>query len=172
MAEVTEGQEEHEKDRAKSRWARIEAVVGADERLEAIATDIVKHWELRRENLIGKAMIVCMSRRICVDLYAKLVELRPEWHSDDLEGGAVKVIMTGSAADPHRFQQHLHSKDDLRKLKARAKDPADPLQLVIVRDMWLTGFDSPSLNTMYIDKAMQGAGLMQAIARVNRTFPR
>ena len=170
VAEVTEGQEQHEKDRAKSRWARIEAVVGADERLEAIATDIIKHWELRRENLIGKAMIVCMSRRICVELYAKLVELRPEWHSDDLEGGAVKVIMTGSAADPQRFQQHLHSKDDLRKLKARAKDPADPLQLVIVRDMWLTGFDSPSLNTMYIDKAMQGAGLMQAIARVNRTF--
>ena len=170
VAEVTEGQEEHEKDRAKSRWARIEAVVGADERLEAIARDIVKHWELRRENLIGKAMIVCMSRRICVDLYAKLVDLRPEWHSDDLKGGAVKVIMTGSAADPQRFQQHLYSKDDLRKLKARAKDPADPLQLVIVRDMWLTGFDSPSLNTMYIDKAMQGAGLMQAIARVNRTF--
>ena len=170
VAEVTEGQEQYEKDRAKSRWARIEAVVGADERLEAIATDIVKHWELRRENLIGKAMIVCMSRRICVDLYAKLVELRPEWHSDDLEGGAVKVIMTGSAADPQRFQRHLYSKDDLRKLKARAKDPSDSLQLVIVRDMWLTGFDSPALNTMYIDKAMQGAGLMQAIARVNRTF--
>jgi type I restriction enzyme R subunit len=170
VAEVTEGQEQQEKDRVKSRWARIEAVVGADERLGAIAADIVKHWELRRENLIGKAMIVCMSRRICVDLYAKLVELRPEWHSDDLEGGSVKVIMTGSAADPRRFQQHLHSKDDLRKLKARAKNPADALQLVIVRDMWLTGFDSPPLNTMYIDKAMQGAGLMQAIARVNRTF--
>jgi type I restriction enzyme R subunit len=170
VAEVTEGQEQHEKDRAKSRWARIEAVVGADERLEAIAKDIVKHWELRRENLIGKAMIVCMSRRICVDLYDKLIELRPEWHSDDLEAGVIKVIMTGSAADPQRYQQHLHCKDDLRKLKARAKNPADPLQLVIVRDMWLTGFDSPSLNTMYIDKAMQGAGLMQAIARVNRTF--
>lgn len=168
--EVTEGQERDEADRAKSRWARIEAVVGADERLHAIAADIVKHWEARRENLVGKAMIVCMSRRICVDLYAKIVALRPEWDSDDLDQGVVKVIMTGSAADPQTFQQHLHSKNDLRKLKLRAKDPGDQLELVIVRDMWLTGFDSPSLHTMYIDKAMQGAGLMQAIARVNRTF--
>jgi type I restriction enzyme R subunit len=170
VEDVTEGQEQSEAERAKSRWARIEAVVGANERLDAIAADIVKNWELRRANLVGKAMIVCMSRRICVELYGKLVALRPEWHSDDLESGVVKVVMTGSAADPQPFQQHLHSKEDLRKLKARAKNPSDALELVIVRDMWLTGFDSPSLHTMYIDKAMQGAGLMQAIARVNRTF--
>jgi type I restriction enzyme R subunit len=170
VTEVTEGQELTEAERAKSRWARLEAIVGADDRLDLIAADLVKHWELRRANLVGKAMIVCMSRRICVDLYEKLVELRPDWHSDDLAGGTVKVVMTGSAADPERYQKHLHSKDDLRALKARAKDPDDSLELVIVRDMWLTGFDAPSMHTMYVDKPMQGSGLMQAIARVNRTF--
>jgi type I restriction enzyme, R subunit len=170
VAEITEGHEQDESERAKSRWARVEAIVGADERLDLIAADIVDHWEKRRANLVGKAMIVCMSRRICVDLYAKVVALRPGWHSDDLAAGKIKVVMTGSAADLPAFQPHLHSKEQLRALKARAKDVDDPLELVIVRDMWLTGFDAPSLHTMYIDKPMQGAGLMQAIARVNRTF--
>jgi type I restriction enzyme R subunit len=170
VEEITEGQEPSETERAKSRWARLEAIVGADERLELIAADLVKHWELRRANLIGKAMIVCMSRRICVDLYEKIVALRPEWHSDNPAEGAIKVVMTGSAADPLAYQRHLHGKDTLRALKARAKDPDDALELVIVRDMWLTGFDAPSMHTMYVDKPMQGSSLMQAIARVNRTF--
>ncbi|MCA9108129.1 MAG: DEAD/DEAH box helicase, partial [Planctomycetales bacterium] len=120
--------------------------------------------------LIGKAMIVCMSRAICVRLYDKIVALRPEWHSDDNAAGVVKVVMTGSAADDPSYQPHIHTKDELRELKARAKKVDDPLQLVIVRDMWLTGFDAPCMHTMYVDKPMQGHGLMQAIARVNRTF--
>ena len=120
--------------------------------------------------MLGKAMIVTMSRRIAVRLYEKIVALRPDWHSDDPAAGRIKVVMTGSAADPPEFQPHLHSKDVRRDLKLRAKDPDDPLELVIVRDMWLTGFDAPSMHTMYVDKTMQGAGLMQAIARVNRTF--
>ena len=168
--ELTEGQELIESERAKSRWARVEAIVGAAERLDLIAQDIVDHWEKRRENLLGKAMVVCMSRRICVELYGRIVALRPDWHSEDITTGRIKVVMTGSAMDPPEFQQHLHSKDELRALKARAKDPDDELELVLVRDMWLTGFDAPSLHTMYVDKSMQGAGLMQAIARVNRTF--
>ena len=168
--ELTEGQELVMAEKAKSRWASIEAIVGASERLDIVASDIVEHWEKQRENLKGKAMIVGMSRRICVELYERIVRLRPEWHSDDPTQGRIKVIMTGSAADPPEFQPHLHSKQVQRDLKARAKDPSDDLEIVIVRDMWLTGFDSPSLNTMYVDKPMQGAGLMQAIARVNRTF--
>lgn len=170
LDEITEGQETSEANRAKSRWARLEAIVGADDRLALIAADIVDHWQTRRENLIGKAMIVCMSRRVCVDLYEKITALRPEWHSDDPAAGSIKVVMTGSAADPQEYQQHIHSKDTLRSLKARAKNPNDSLEIVIVRDMWLTGFDAPSLHTMYVDKPMQGSGLMQAIARVNRTF--
>ena len=110
------------------------------------------------------------SRRICVELYERIVALRPAWHSDEIDAGRIKVVMTGSAMDPPEFQRHLHSKDELRALKARAKDSDDELELVLVRDMWLTGFDAPSLHTMYVDKPMQGAGLMQAIARVNRTF--
>jgi type I restriction enzyme, R subunit len=170
VAEVTEGQELSEAERAKSRWARVEAIVGAGERLDLVAADIVEHWERRRENLLGKAMIVAMSRRICVELYKRIVALRPEWHDDDPKRGRIKVVMTGSAADPEEFQPHLYPADTRRKLKARAKDENDPLEIVIVRDMWLTGFDAPSLHTMYVDKPMQGAGLMQAIARVNRTF--
>lgn len=135
-----------------------------------VAADIVEHWEKRRAELFGKAMIVTMSRRIAVDLYERLVELRPEWHDDDPEQGRIKIVMTGSAADPRRYQPHLHSKDVRKKLKQRAKDPNDPLEIVIVRDMWLTGFDVPALHTMYIDKPMLGVGLMQAVARVNRTF--
>ena len=168
--EITEGAEETEATRAKSKWARLEAVVGADERLDMIAADIVEHWEKRRAELFGKAMIVAMSRRIAVDLYDRIVALRPEWHDDDPERGKIKVVMTGSATDPAAYQRHLYPKDVRARLKLRAKDPDDPLEIVIVRDMWLTGFDSPALHTMYVDKPMQGAGLMQAIARVNRTF--
>lgn len=168
--DVTEGTETEIAERAKSRWARLEAIVGADDRLDAIAADIVEHWEARRSNLLGKAMVVCMSRRICVEMYDRIVALRPDWHDTDAAAGKVKVVMTGSAADPAEFQPHLHTKDTQRAIKARAKDPDDPLELVIVRDMWLTGFDAPAMHTMYVDKPMQGAGLMQAIARVNRTF--
>lgn len=168
--EITEQVEATDAARAKSRWARVEAIVGADERLSLIAQDLVDHWEKRRSNLMGKGMIVTMSRRIAVALYNKIVELRPDWHSDDPKLGKIKVVMTGSAADPAEYQPHIYSKDVRRDIKARAKNPDDPLDLVIVRDMWLTGFDAPSMHTMYVDKPMQGAGLMQAIARVNRTF--
>lgn len=168
--EITEQVEESEASRAKSRWARLEAIVGASDRLDLIAADIVDHWEKRRAELFGKAMIVTMSRRIAVDLYNKIAALRPDWHSDDPKAGKIKVVMTGSAADPTSFQPHIYPKDVRRDLKLRAKDPNDPLELVIVRDMWLTGFDAPAMHTMYVDKPMQGAGLMQAIARVNRTF--
>ena len=170
IAELTEGQEQTEAERAKSRWARLEAVVGAKERIDLIAADIVDHWEKRRDGLLGKAMIVGMSRRICVELYDAIVKLRPDWHSDDPMKGRIKVVMTGSATDPQSYQRHLYAKETLRELKARAKNADDELELVIVRDMWLTGFDAPSMHTMYVDKPMQGAGLMQAIARVNRTF--
>ncbi|QTX04705.1 type I restriction endonuclease subunit R [Agromyces archimandritae] len=168
--EITETVEEDAATAAKSRWSRLEAIVGADSRLDLIAHDIVKHWEKRREALFGKGMIVTMSRRIAVRLYEKIVALRPDWHSDDPAKGKIKVVMTGSAADPAEFQPHIHSKDVRKDLKLRAKNPDDELELVIVRDMWLTGFDAPSMHTMYVDKTMQGAGLMQAIARVNRTF--
>jgi type I restriction enzyme R subunit len=168
--EITEQVEQETANKAKSRWARLEAIVGAEERLDLVARDIVQHWEKRREAMLGKAMIVTMSRRIAVRLYEKIVALRPDWHSDDPATGRIKVVMTGSAADPAEFQPHIYSKDVRKDLKARAKNPDDSLELVIVRDMWLTGFDSPSMHTMYVDKTMQGAGLMQAIARVNRTF--
>jgi type I restriction enzyme R subunit len=168
--EITEQVEEDAALRAKSRWSRLEAIVGAEERLDLIARDVVEHWEKRREAQFGKGMIVTMSRRIAVRLYEKIVALRPDWHSDDPAKGKIKVVMTGSAADPAEFQPHIHSKDVRKDLKARAKNPDDGLELVIVRDMWLTGFDAPSMHTMYVDKTMQGAGLMQAIARVNRTF--
>jgi type I restriction enzyme R subunit len=168
--EITEQVEEDTASRAKSRWSRLEAIVGAEERLDLIARDVVEHWEKRREAQFGKGMIVTMSRRIAVRLYEKIVALRPDWHSDDPAEGRIKVVMTGSAADPAEFQPHIHSKDVRKDLKARAKNPDDALELVIVRDMWLTGFDAPSMHTMYVDKTMQGAGLMQAIARVNRTF--
>lgn len=168
--EITESVEEDTATAAKSRWSRLEAVVGAESRLDLVARDIVEHWEKRRESLFGKGMIVTMSRRIAVRLYEKIVALRPDWHSDDPAQGKIKVVMTGSASDPAEFQPHIHSKDVRKDLKLRAKNADDPLELVIVRDMWLTGFDAPSMHTMYVDKTMQGAGLMQAIARVNRTF--
>ena len=168
--EITETVEDEAAAAAKSRWSRLEAIVGAESRLELVAQDLVEHWERRREALFGKGMIVVMSRRIAVRLYEKIIALRPEWHSDDPSAGKIKVVMTGSAADPSSFQPHIHSKDVRKDLKLRAKNPDDELELVIVRDMWLTGFDAPSMHTMYVDKTMQGAGLMQAIARVNRTF--
>jgi type I restriction enzyme R subunit len=167
---ITETAEEEEARRAKSKWSRVEAVVGADERLALVAHDIVEHWERRRGELFGKAMVVAMSRRIAVELYAKITSLRPDWHADHPAKGKIKVVMTGSAADPPAYQRHLYTKDVRKQLKARAKNPDDDLELVIVRDMWLTGFDAPSMHTMYVDKPMHGAGLMQAIARVNRTF--
>jgi type I restriction enzyme R subunit len=168
--EITEQVEEAAADAVKSRWSRLEAIVGADARLTLEAQFIVDHWEKRREAMSGKGMIVVMSRRIAVALYDKIVALRPDWGSDDPALGKVKVVMTGSAADPQEFQPHIHDKQTRKALKARAKNPNDPLELVIVRDMWLTGFDAPAMHTMYVDKTMQGAGLMQAIARVNRTF--
>ncbi len=168
--EITEKVEEDAASAAKSRWSRLEAIVGAESRLDAAAQFIVENWEQRREALFGKGMIVVMSRRIAVRLYEKIVALRPDWHSSNPEDGKIKVVMTGSAADPAEFQPHLYDKQTLRDIKLRAKNPDDGLELVIVRDMWLTGFDSPAMHTMYVDKPMRGAGLMQAIARVNRTF--
>lgn len=168
--EASEGDTTDSSERAKTKWSQLEALVGANSRLDKVAADIVAHWEERRAAMRGKAMIVTMSRRIAVELYEKITALRPEWHSDDLDKGKIKVVMTGSATDPAKFQPHIHSKDDRRDLKLRAKNPDDELEIVIVRDMWLTGFDAPSLHTMYVDKPMQGAGLMQAIARVNRRF--
>ncbi len=168
--EVTEGEEVERKERLKTKWARLEAVVGAEKRLRLIAQDIVDHFEQRLEALEGKAMIVCMSRRICVELYNQIVRLRPEWHHEDDDKGTIKVVMTGSASDPPEWQPHIRNKERREFLANRFRDPKDPFKIVIVRDMWLTGFDCPSLHTMYVDKPMRAHGLMQAIARVNRVF--
>ncbi len=168
--EVTEGQEQDIKEKAKSRWARLEALVASPHRLALVAQDIVDHFERRLETLDGKAMVVAMSRRICVELYNEIIKLRPHWHHEDDDQGAVKVVMTGSASDPVGWQQHFRTKPRREALAKRLKDPKNPLKLVIVRDMWLTGFDAPCLHTMYVDKPMRGHGLMQAIARVNRVF--
>ncbi|GAB4175655.1 MAG: type I restriction endonuclease subunit R [Wenzhouxiangellaceae bacterium] len=168
--EATEGEEVERKEKLKSKWAQLEAVVGSKKRLELVARDIVEHFENRCEALEGKAMVVCMSRRICVELYDEIVKLRPEWASDEDDQGAIKVVMTGSASDPAHWQQHIRNKPRREALANRFRDPADPLRMVLVRDMWLTGFDAPCLHTMYIDKPMRGHGLMQAIARVNRVF--
>ncbi|HXH81841.1 MAG TPA: type I restriction enzyme endonuclease domain-containing protein, partial [Candidatus Tectomicrobia bacterium] len=168
--EVTEGEEVERKEKLKSKWAQLEAIVGAEKRLALVANDIVEHFEKRLEAMDGKAMVVCMSRRICVDLYREIVKLRPAWHDDDDQRGQIKVIMTGSASDPADWQPHIRSKPRREGLAKRFRDPQDHFRLVIVRDMWLTGFDAPSLHTMYVDKPMRGHGLMQAIARVNRVF--
>ncbi len=168
--EVTEGEEVSRKEKLKSKWAQLEAVVGSDDRIKLVASDLVEHFESRLAAMSGKAMVVCMSRRICVELYAAIVALRPEWHSDQDDQGALKVVMTGAAPDPLEWQQHIRNKPRREALAKRFRDPADPFQIVIVRDMWLTGFDAPSLHTMYLDKPMRGHGLMQAIARVNRVF--
>ena len=168
--EVTEAEEEQTKRRLKSKWARQEALVGAGKRIGLVAQDLVDHWEKRVEANPGKGMVVCMSRRICVQLYDAIVALRPDWDSKDDESGVIKVVMTGSAADDLHWQRHIRNSERMEKIKARLRNSDDPLRLVIVRDMWLTGFDAPPLHTMYVDKPMRGHGLMQAIARVNRVF--
>ncbi len=168
--EATEGEEIERKEKLKSRWAQLEAVVGAENRIRRIARDLVEHYERRLEAMEGKAMVVVMSRRIAVELYQELVALRPAWHAREDEKGALKVVMTGSASDPLDWQDHIRNKPRREALAARFRDPNDPFRIVIVRDMWLTGFDAPSLSTMYVDKPMRGHGLMQAIARVNRVF--
>ena len=170
VEEVTEGEEIDRREKLKTKWAQLEAIVGAEKRVALVARDIVEHFENRQEAMDGKAMVVCMSRRICIDLYRELARLRPAWHDDDDGGGALKVVMTGKAADPPEWQQHIRNKPRREALAKRFRDPADPLRIVFVRDMWLTGFDAPSLHTMYVDKPMRGHGLMQAIARVNRVF--
>ena len=168
--EATEGEEIERKEELKTRWAQLEAIVGAEKRLKLVARDIVEHFDERENALEGKAMLVCMSRRICVDLYRELVKLRPDWHSDKDGQGTIKVVMTGSASDPLDWQPHIRNKPRREALAKRFRDPDDPFRVVIVRDMWLTGFDAPSLHTMYVDKPMRDHGLMQAITRVNRVY--
>ena len=168
--EVTEGEEVERKERLKTRWAQLEAIVGAEQRVRLVAEDLVDHFERRLDAIDGKAMVVCMSRRICIDLYRELVRLRPDWEHEGDDRGAIKVVMTGSASDPPEWQPHIRNKARREALAKRFRDAGDPLQIVLVRDMWLTGFDAPSLHTMYVDKPMRGHGLMQAIARGNRVF--
>ena len=168
--DITEAQEENDKEKFKSKWSRLEAVVGSPNRIKKLAQDIVNHYEEKAKVIDGKAMIVVMSRRIAVDLYDAIIKLRPEWGSDDVNKGKIKVVMTGSAADDEKLQPHIGGKQRRDTLAKRMKDNNDELKIVIVRDMWLTGFDVPSMNTMYIDKPMKGHNLMQAIARVNRVF--
>jgi type I restriction enzyme R subunit len=167
---ATEGEEVERKEKLKTKWAQLEAVVGSENRVKLIAWDLVDHFEDRLAAMDGKAMIVCMSRRICVELYRQLVALRPAWHHDEDDQGTLKIVMTGSASDPIDWQPHIRNKPRREALALRFRDPKDPFKIVLVRDMWLTGFDAPSLHTMYVDKPMRGHGLMQAIARVNRVF--
>ena len=168
--DATEGEEVGRQEKLKTKWAQLEAIVGTEKRLKLIAQDIVAHFEQRLEALDGKAMVVCMSRRICVELYRELVRLRPGWYQEEDDTGQMKVVMTGSASDPPDWQPHIRTKPQREALAKRFRNPGDPLRLVLVRDMWLTGVDAPSLHTMYVDKPMRGHGLMQAIARVNRVF--
>jgi type I restriction enzyme R subunit len=168
--EATEGEELDHKEKLKTKWAALEAVVGAEKRIGLIADDLVKHWDARLEAMDGKAMIVCMSRRICFEVYEAIRKLRPNWHYGKDDEGAIKIVMTGSASDPLDWQPHIRNKPRREALAKRFKDPKDKFKIVIVRDMWLTGFDAPSLHTMYADKPMRSHGLMQAIARVNRVF--
>lgn len=168
--EITEFQEESDQERLKSKWSRLEALAGAEQRLKRLAEDIVTHYEARQKAMYGKSMIVVMSRRIAIDLYAEIVNLRPDWHSDEDDEGVIKIVMTGTSSDPEHWQQFIGNKKRRDQLARRMKDNNDELKIVIVRDMWLTGFDVPSLSTMYIDKPMSGHNLMQAIARVNRVF--
>ena len=174
--ELAEDEEDDQQSRLKSRWAALEKVVGAEPRIHSVAADLVMHFEERNQGLAsmgqmpGKAMVVAMSREICVHLYNEIVAQRPEWHDEDPEKGAIKVIMTGSASDKALLRPHIYSGQLKKRLEKRFKDPFDPLKLVIVRDMWLTGFDAPCVHTLYVDKPMKGHNLMQAIARVNRVF--
>ena len=168
--EVTEDAEESTKESLRRKWAQLEAMVGTDKRITLVAEDLVKHWEARYAAMEGKAMVVCMSRRICVELYKAIQKLRPDWHHDDDDKGTMKIVMSGSASDTLDWQKHIRSKKRREELAKAFKNPKKPFRIVIVRDMWLTGFDAPSLHTMYVDKPMRGHGLMQAIARVNRVF--
>ncbi|MBD2534294.1 type I restriction endonuclease subunit R [Nostoc flagelliforme FACHB-838] len=170
VEEVTEGEEQTTKDKLKSKWAKLEAMVGTEKRLALVAQDILNHFDDRLAAMQGKGIIVCMSRRICAELYKQIVKLRPEWHSDKDSEGEIKVVITGNAGDPEALQPHIRTKKGQDVIANRLRNHKDPLKLVIVRDMWLTGFDAPCLHTMYIDKPMKGHNLMQAIARVNRVF--
>jgi len=168
--EVTEGEELTQRQQLRAKWTRLEAIVGNPNRIKKIAEDLVNHFEQRNSVLDGKAMIVCMSRRICVEMYDAIIKIRPDWHSDDDDKGFIKVVMTGSSSDVLHMQPHIRNKERRKAIGERLKNPADSLKLVIVRDMWLTGFDAPCLHTLYVDKPMRGHSLMQAIARVNRVF--
>ena len=167
---ITESEEATATEKAKARWSRQEAIIGHEDRVKSIVADILEHFDARQEVFIGKAMIVATSRRIAVAMYDEIVALRPDWHDEDKNRGRLKVIMTASSSDPAAWERHKTSKDERKTLRERFQDPDDPLQIVIVRDMWLTGFDAPCLTTMYLDKIMRGHSLMQAIARVNRVF--
>lgn len=168
--ELTEDEEESVGAKTKSRWAALEKLVGTAPRIATVAADLVTHFETRQDAMRGKAMVVCMSRDVCVQLYTAIIELRPEWHDADPANGAIKVVMTGSASDRETLRPHIYSAKVKKELEKRFKKPDDPLKIVLVRDMWLTGFDVPSLTTMYVDKPMKDHNLMQAIARVNRVF--
>jgi type I restriction enzyme R subunit len=170
IEELTEAEDTSEAQKKRSKWSSLEALVGVESRLSQVATDFVEHFEKRLEAMDGKAMIVCMSRRICIDLYKEIIKLRPGWHSDEDDKGVIKVIMTGSASDPEDWQPHVRNKACREAIADIVKDDRSSVKIVIVRDMWLTGFDAPSMHTMYVDKPMHGHGLMQAIARVNRVF--
>lgn len=168
--EITEDEEEYAREKLKSKWSRVAELAGDPDRLEEITNDLVEHFENRTDAVEGKALVVCMSREICVDLYNQIIKIRPNWHSDDDTKGEIKVVMSGSASDVQKMQPHIRPKHRRELIKKRLVDPEDPLRIVLVRDMWLTGFDAPCLHTMYIDKPMQGHNLMQAIARVNRVY--
>jgi type I restriction enzyme R subunit len=170
VEELTEDEEEAARARTKSRWAALEKLVGAEPRIKTVAADLVNHFETRQDAMQGKAMAVCMSREVCVQLYDAIIKLRPEWHDPDPEKGAIKVVMTGAASDRKALRDHVYTAKVKKRLEKRFKNAADPLKIVIVRDMWLTGFDVPCLTTMYVDKPMRDHNLMQAIARVNRVF--
>jgi type I restriction enzyme, R subunit len=168
--ELAEDEDGDEQSKLKSKWAALEKVVGAEPRIKQVATDLVAHFEERSKAQSGKAMVVAMSRDICVHLYNEIIKLRPDWHGDDPAKGAIKIVMTGSVSDKPLLRPHIYSKQTKKALEKRFKNPSDPLRLVIVRDMWLTGFDAPCVHTLYVDKPMKGHNLMQAIARVNRVF--
>ena len=168
--ELAEDEEDDQQARLKSKWAALESIVGAEPRIRQVAADLVAHFEERNQAQSGKAMIVAMSREICVHLYNAIIAIRPDWHDEDPEKGVIKVVMTGSASDKPLLRPHIYSKQVKKRLEKRFKDPEDPMRLVIVRDMWLTGFDAPCVHTMYVDKPMKGHNLMQAITRVNRVF--
>jgi len=159
-----------ETQKAKAKWTRMEALIGSEQRIKNIAKDIVWHFETRQKVFAGKGMVVSMSRRIAAELYEAIIKLKPEWHSEDLTKGAIKVVMTAASSDGPLLAKHHTTKEQRKQLAVRMKDDDDPLKLVIVRDMWLTGFDAPSMHTLYIDKPMKGHNLMQAIARVNRVY--